>query len=289
MMKTSLNRPRGARPANFFLSRDPLSVSPALLLMRDGETAGLSQPPRGGREKPSRGAHSNRRMRMKKLILLITALAFTLSAFSGVAFAQEKESAKNLYLARIRQGVKVSIELKRDGETRKVPLNYVFRAGDRVKFHFETNFNAYVKVINIGSTGALQLLYPYQGAPERVESSRDYAIPRGDLWLEFDRNPGTERLTFVFSSRPLLAKTQSRGAAPRPNNDSLTPNRPNHSAQSNGDEQQDLADLNARALENGKDFNLVTDSQENHNSAYGVAKTRTVRIPIGVRIDLRHR
>jgi Domain of unknown function (DUF4384) len=227
--------------------------------------------------------------------ILITALAFTLIVFSGASFAQVEESAKNLYLSHSRNskqgrpGVKVTIELKRDGETRKVPLNYVFRAGDRVKFHFETNFNAYVKVINIGSTGALQLLYPYQGAPELVERSRDYAIPRGDLWLEFDQNPGAERLTFVFSSQPLRAETLSRAAAPQPNNDSLSPNRPNRSAQSNGDEQQALADLNSRAIENGKDFNLVTDSQENHNSAYGVATTRTVRKPIGVRINLRHR
>jgi len=227
--------------------------------------------------------------------ILITALALTLIAFSGASFAQEEESAKNLYLAhsrdsnRGRPGVKVTIELKRDGETRKVPLNYVFRAGDRLKFHFETNFKAYVKVINIGSTGALQLLYPYRGALERVERGRDYSIPQGDLWLEFDQNPGAERLTFVFSSQPLKAETQTRAAAPQPNNDSLSPNRPNRTAQSNGDEQQALADLNSRALENGKDFNLVQDSLEKYNSAYGVATTRTVRKPIGVRINLRHR
>jgi hypothetical protein len=34
---------------------------------------------------------------MKKLILLITALAFTLSAFSGATLAKKEESAKNLY------------------------------------------------------------------------------------------------------------------------------------------------------------------------------------------------
>jgi hypothetical protein len=256
---------------------------------------------------------------MKKLIPIIAALAFLLTAFSGAAFAQEDEQgAKNLYLAhgrdskRGRPGVKITIELKREGVTQKVPLNYVFSAGDKVKFHFETNFNAYVKVINIGSTGALQLLYPYRGAAEFVTRARDYAIPQGDLWFEFDRNPGTEQLTFVFSSQPLLAESQRDGAAPRPDQGGVTANRPGHSARSNGDEQKALravidewlgtqssarsngaeqralADLNSLSLENGKDFNLVQDTQENGACAYGVATTQAVRKPIGVRINLRH-
>src|SRR5262245_35408739 len=91
--------------------------------------------------------------------ILGATLVCLLSAFSFTAFAQEDEqSAKNLYLAharnskRGRPGVKVTIELKRGEVTQKVPLNYSFRAGDKVKFHFATNFNAYVKVINIGSS-----------------------------------------------------------------------------------------------------------------------------------------
>ena len=256
---------------------------------------------------------------MKKLISMIAALAFLLTVFSVAAFAQEDEQgAKNLYLAHGRDskhgrpGVKITIELKREGVTQKVPLNYVFRAGDKVKFHFETNFNAYVKVINIGSTGALQLLYPYRGATEFVTRARDYAIPQGDLWFEFDQNPGAERLTFVFSSQPLLAEAQSHGGASRTDQGGVTANRPGpwarpngdeqkalgavidewlgtqSSARSNGDEQRALGDLNSLSLENGKDFNLVQDTQENSACAYGVSTPQALRKPIGVRIDLRH-
>lgn len=224
---------------------------------------------------------------MKKLIPMIAALAFLLTTFSFATFAQEDEqSAKNLYLAhgrdskRGRPGVKITIELKRDGVTRKVPLNYAFHDGDKVKFHFETNFNAYVKVINIGSTGALQLLYPYRGAAEFVTRTKDYSIPQGDLWFEFDRNPGTEQLIFIFSSQPLLAGAKRHG--------SLSLNRPNHSSQSKDYEQQALAELNSTSLENGKDFNLVQDTQENDACAYGVAPMHILRKPIGIRINLRH-
>lgn len=217
------------------------------------------------------------------------------SVFPDAAFAQDdEESAKNLYLAhsrdskRGRPGVKITIELKRDGETRKVPLNYAFRAGDKVRFHFETNFNAYVKVINIGSTGTLQLLYPYRRALELALKGKDNAIPQGDLWFEFDRNPGTEQLAFVFSSRPLLVAKKSRGAAAEPNQGRVIPNRPGRSARSDGDEEQALAELNSQSLENGKDFNLIQDTQENDNCAYGVAPAHLLRKPIGVIINLRH-
>jgi uncharacterized protein DUF4384 len=218
---------------------------------------------------------------MKKMIPLIAALALLLT-FSTAASAQGDElSAKNLYLSyggaprRGRPGVKITIELKRDGVRRTVPLNYAFRAGDKVKFHFETNFNAYVKIINIGSTGDPQLLYPYRGAAEYVARTKDYSVPQGDLWFEFDRNPGAEQLTFVFSSQPFLTPAKNQ-------------NRPNRPAESQNHEQHSLAGLSSASLENGKNLALVQDSQGNEHCAYGVATTQAVRKPIGVRINLRH-
>jgi hypothetical protein len=221
---------------------------------------------------------------MKSQILWVAGAALALAFLPVGALAQNGEqSAKNLYLTHARNakrgkpGVKIVIELKRDGVTRKVPLNYAFREGDKVKLHFETNFNAYVKIINGGSTGALQLLYPYQGAPELVVKNRVCSVPQRDLWFEFDRNPGTERLILIFSSRPLEAETQSA-----PSGQEGTP--PNLSEGSGL--KQTLADLNSRALENGKDFTLVQDSE---NSAFGVAPVALLRDPIGIRVDLRHK
>ena len=91
----------------------------------------------------------------------------------------------------------------------------------------------------------------------------------------------------MFSSRLLLVETQGRAALP-PNQNSLPQNRPNHSAQSNSDEQQALAALNSQSLENDKDFIMVHDSQEHDACAYGVATTQTLRKPVGVGINLRH-
>jgi Domain of unknown function (DUF4384) len=221
---------------------------------------------------------------MKSQILLVAGAMLALALLPVGTFAQDGEqSAKNLYLVHARNakrgqpGVKIAIELKRDGVTRKVPLTYSFREGDKVRFHFETNFNAYVKIINGGSSGALQLLYPYQGAPELVVKRKVYSVPRGDLWFEFDRNPGVERLVLIFSSQPLEAETQSGPSGPGEG----TPGPPGGSGLKQG-----LAGLNRSALENGKDFALVQDSE---NTAYGVAPGALLRKPIGIRIDLRHK
>jgi hypothetical protein len=232
----------------------------------ESQRASTAKTPRS----PRIGEHEMKKPILSNSILgsiLGATMVCLLSVFPFPAFAQEDEqNAKNLYLARARNpkrgrpGVKVTIELKRNGVTQKVPMNYSFRGGDKVKFHFETNFNAYVKVINIGSSGALQLLYPYPGATEFVARTKDYAIPQGDRWFEFVNNPGTEQLTFVFSSRPLAG----------------------------GDQQEPLADLNSLSLEIGKDFKLVQDTQGSENSAYGVVPARIARKPIGIRINLSH-
>lgn len=210
---------------------------------------------------------------MKNFFLLIMLQALFLSAFSIHGYAQEDDqNARNLYLAHAKDsrkgqpGVKVTIELKRDGVSRNVPLGFNFRAGDKVKFHFETNFNAYVKVINVGSSGAFQLLYPYVGAPDLVTKTKDYEIPKGDLWFEFDNTPGIERLSFVFSS-----KSMASGARDIGNNQSV------------------LRDLDSEALDNGRDLKLVQDTGSNENCAYGVVKVSTIQKPVGVRINLIHR
>ena len=144
---------------------------------------------------------------MKRLSISFIFLTLILGSFVHSIRAQDL-SAKDLFLAhsqnreRGKPGVKISIELLRDGRRSFVPRNYSFQSGDKVKFHFETNFDSYVRLLNVGSRGTLKVLYPYPGAPEKITSMRSYAIPQGDIWMEFDEIPGTESLNFIFSSIP---------------------------------------------------------------------------------------
>lgn len=197
-------------------------------------------------------------------------------------FAQDEENAKNLYLVRVsnpqkgQPGARIRIELLRDGQRSFVSRATTFKAGDKVKFHFETNFAAYVKILNVGTSGKLQLLFPYQGVSELVPKTKNFAIPSDSEddtgWFAFDHKPGKEQLAFIFSQQPLRS---SRPAA-----------RQGGSAKS-GMSQAELAALNAEAtdVEGAKDLYLV---REEKNETYVCAKQQLIKKPLVLRINLIH-
>lgn len=208
------------------------------------------------------------------------------------ALAQDEQSPKDLYVAyaapphrkarRGRPGAQVRIELQRDGRRSFVPADTTFRAGDKVKFHFAVNFPAYVSIINLGSSGRLNLLFPYTNREEVVAVTRDYVVPRDPgLWFEFDNNPGVEHLTLVFSAARIMPSNSSSGGG-----HTMATSSGSVTVNPEGDSQLALADLNSRALANGKDLNLVQVSTE---EGYVLSNEQALRQPIGVQVNLRHK
>lgn len=229
---------------------------------------------------------------MQKLMFSLFLMGSLLSYVALPTLAQDVD-AKNLFLAhannpqRGKPGVKIRLELKRNGQVvGMAPLDTKFKAGDKVKFHFETNFAAYVTILNLGTDGTKQRLFPYPGSSERVPKAKDYVLPQGDLWFEFDETPGTEQLTFIFSAQSLL-HTNTPPAANNTGAVSVNRSRPTTKS-ANGNEQAALSDLNSSSLENGKNLNLVRDRHNNENCAFVVADTTSLRKPLGVRINLIH-
>ncbi len=55
----------------------------------------------------------------------------------------------------------------------------VFQPGDRLRFQFRANFNGYLYVMNQGTSGAYELLFPRAdtGVDNRVEADRTYVVP----------------------------------------------------------------------------------------------------------------
>ena len=55
----------------------------------------------------------------------------------------------------------------------------VFHPGDRLRFQFRANFNGYLYVMNQGTSGAYELLFPRQdtGSMNRVQADRSYIVP----------------------------------------------------------------------------------------------------------------
>jgi Domain of unknown function (DUF4384) len=100
------------------------------------------------------------------------------------------------------------------------PSRFIFRSGDRIRFHVKTNVPGYLYVVNRGSSGRDTMLFPYVGMPDRlnrVEGQKEYAIPpRG--WIMFDNQPGEEVLLFAVSPYSLtnLLEASSSGSSLSP-------------------------------------------------------------------------
>jgi hypothetical protein len=207
-----------------------------------------------------------------------------------------------------RPGARVRVELDRDGRARFVSTRTVFRAGDKVRFHFAMNFPGYVVVINQGSSGTRSLLFPYKGVSNHIGRTADYTVPQGDGWFEFDDTPGTERLTFIMSKREIEEVTQittgSHGsgvvaaapshpasehpatapAVPTPAA-SPTPAPAPAAAPAQTEEQEILAALNSRSLTRGRDLKMV----EQETDAYVLTSDEALAKPVGFKLTLTHR
>ncbi len=148
---------------------------------------------------------------MKKIIFSIACCMFLAVPFASAqqTTAGNSRDIYSQYSPRPNQqqtgrpGAKFWIERERKGKREIVSADTVFRTGDRVKFHFTVNFPAYVAVLNNGSTGRVQMLYPYTDAGLRVKPAVKQTVPKGDFWFKFDDNPGEERLTFLMSAKPI--------------------------------------------------------------------------------------
>lgn len=119
-------------------------------------------------------------------------------------------------------GLRYWIELVRPGESVgvRVTADRVFRSGERIRLHFQSNIAGYIALLQLGTHGAASLLFPdsAKGHPDnRIATMQDRVLPSNTAWFRFDNEPGSERLLVLFAQDlndlPLLAKIS---AAPRP-------------------------------------------------------------------------
>jgi len=197
-----------------------------------------------------------------------------------------------------RPGARVRVELDRGGKARWVSTKTVFRAGDKVRFHFAMNFPGYVVIINEGSSGKRSLLFPYKGVSNHIGRTADYTVPQGEGWFEFDETPGTEKLTFIMSKREIQEVTQITTGeahssppvaapvtpAPVPAAPAATPAPAPATATPQTEEQEILAALNSRSLSRGRDLKMVEDNTD----SYVLASDETLAKPAGFQLTLQH-
>lgn len=94
----------------------------------------------------------------------------------------------------------------------RVDPSRVFRTGDRVRALLETNADGYLYIFNTTDGGKPVMIYPNPELDEGgnyIQSHVPFEIPASVAdqerlrWLTFDKNPGAERLFFVFTREPL--------------------------------------------------------------------------------------
>jgi len=159
---------------------------------------------------------------MRKLLIfvfLVTAVSFigNLSASAQKVEPTPQPRAKDLYTqynednqkTKGRPGIKISILLKRGNRAERfVAPNETFYSGDKIKLVLDINFNGYAAILNEGTTGKMNLLFPFMDGSElvshRVSPNTGTKLPRGNAWITFDRNPGNEKVTVVFSKDSIV-------------------------------------------------------------------------------------
>lgn len=220
---------------------------------------------------------------MKKFLTLICALALAtlaLAQASKKSGAPQKRSGRDLFLSKEEPGVKMTIELLRNGKTEYVRPDTEFRAGDKVAFHFEVNFNGYVAVLAQGSSGKKSLLFPYPGTGNQIPANQTYRIPASKNWFEFDNHTGEEKLLFVMSTNPIPGINQTTG--------NVTSNSGSSGGPASGDQEQQILDeINSRAMRKskGRDLNLVKDQSD----SYVTTSQQALAEPIGIPVVLIHK
>lgn len=111
--------------------------------------------------------------------------------------------------------VKTAIELERDGQTTTVLPTHEFINGDKVKFIYTTNVDAYVYWLSQGTSGEYYMLFPNPkvGTDNFVKKNEIQTIPvKGSF--KFSGKTGVEKILLVMSPEriPDLEKASKEAA-----------------------------------------------------------------------------
>jgi hypothetical protein len=93
----------------------------------------------------------------------------------------------------------------RNNQVEEVDPDTVFRSGDRIRLSVESNDGGYLYVVQHGSSGRWNLLFPSKETPggkNTIEKGDRHELPLGDHWFAFDKNPGIEQVYLVLSRKP---------------------------------------------------------------------------------------
>lgn len=99
------------------------------------------------------------------------------------------------------QRIEIAVERSHDADWKSVPPTLVFESGDRLRFRVRTNFDGYLYVINLGTSGEYAILFPRDetGKANKVLSGSDYLIPATESYFKIAGPPGQDVVYWIVS------------------------------------------------------------------------------------------
>jgi Domain of unknown function (DUF4384) len=226
-----------------------------------------------------------------KQLLPLSCLLLALTV-SGLA-----QGAKNMYDARLRltqqrssrqatqkpvgrPGSKIWVEIEK-GRT-MVPVTASFKSGQSIRLHLKINYEGFLTIFNIGSSGKLQLIYPR--TPEQSQAplprTTDFVVPtQADRWLTLDQTKGTETLTVIMSAQPIPEVLQYVSQST-----STSGMKPDQAA-------SDALDGQIQRKTQSKDFVETRLQQSDRQATYVVATSSAAALekPVVFRVRMNHK
>jgi len=97
--------------------------------------------------------------------------------------------------------MEITLEQERDGGWEVVDPGLVLENGDLLRFRFRANFEGYLYVMNQGSSGKSELLYPREetGEDNRILAGQEYRIPATQAWFRVAGPPGYDTVYWLVT------------------------------------------------------------------------------------------
>lgn len=135
---------------------------------------------------------------------------FPIFAVAALAFAQTKTLTQGAH--------RMQIKLERlDGDAWKsVDPALVLAQGDRVRFRFQTNFDGYLYVMNLSSSGQYEQLFPREetGDQNRITANQEYQVPSTSSRFRIAGPAGYETVYWLVTPAKLTDAPPRPGTPP---------------------------------------------------------------------------
>jgi hypothetical protein len=119
------------------------------------------------------------------------------------------------------QRIRLTVERQDASGWKTVDSALVFSANDKLRFHLTSTFAGYLYVMNHGTSGTYELLFPRSdtGADNSIEAKKDYVVPAAQGWFKVTGPAGHDIVYWVIS--PVKLGNEIRPLPPPPPNADL--------------------------------------------------------------------